>query len=543
MVRVAGVLVCLALAACSLQGLDEFELPKCESDEDCARGVAAPAGLPKTCRAYACVEGTCERLAEGCDGSDNDCDGRVDEGVFLEAEASVLASDLRADLPILWGETGAGTAFSFVDSIGARLQSVAAAPALPSPLTFQSHASDALSDATLEATCKQSLPDGIMNGKCFPFELAFDSQEGPTFFADVDRISCPAGTLYAGLVEGEARQTLVARGPLRRSNVFSGIDVDPQTSCSGASRKDGKFGSSAVSLSAAGDQALLASLAAKEDVCSDDAPPVAVEVLMLFHYESATQPAFGFVSGSNEGKPQVIGSTRSRSRPALLRFGAGFLLAYADTRGDIAIHYLPRAAPPPPNDGISGEASSRVGVEIPALKLPPPIVVLPFMQAPSETIALALDDADADSTVLAVAATEGCASRASLRLFTLDAQKTGPTLRSLGQPWVSEAVEPLPAVGLRTLDVQPTRSGFAQLSSKDASTAESVISGFYLSWTARDEIRVFRISDRDGQPVDPTPLVVPAASDPHVYTDGQSQLLAYREPARSSIKVRRFCQR
>jgi hypothetical protein len=356
-VAVAGL---LSFAGCSLMGLDEFELVRCREDSDCEVANRANPD-PDGCGGYECGEDGVCRLpsnVEICDGEDNDCNGWIDEGIAGIRDVEHQFEGGNTDTPFAFAtEPSSRATYVVAGGSGARGW-VIDGPNLADPATTLSYES---TGAEPERPCPtRTGPVG-----CSFSEVAVAADEEHLVYATVNRQGCDDGDLRIGLSERREspfRLWLGKSADARtqdESSIAYGVDVDSDSRCTGASREGQDEAGSVLGATrpvvasldtrpgAPGALAvwLASSSADADDPTSYCRPEVSVDVEALGVFVRSRES--GWLDGSDEGRPIVIGRTASLSHPAVVAvpstssFVTAFVAEQTGQRGIQLVHVAP----------------------------------------------------------------------------------------------------------------------------------------------------------------------------------------------------------
>lgn len=558
-------------------GTDACELYQCATETDrCvlqARDVDRDGLVAAECADSPLAQGIavdCNDLfaggAEVCNGVDDDCDGVIDEQFMAD---DMLVSPLPAERPEVLGSfggifgrvafsaepSGLATVHSQSDGTASLLFVDGTSVTGPSALA-SSRAEDltALTNIAIEPGCHTMRADGtIGSGTCTYEDVSVGVTEENLFVTYVSRGGCADGQLRAGYIERTQLGSLsiIERGPARRSNVFSGIDIDRSLTggapCTGAARGDGLTGAARPAVAAMDrtggeDQALAAWLAAPFGRAECGGAPANVEVLALHVQQDTFGETYGWVTASNEGRPQIVGQTVGGGRPGVgVWEGVGYLIAFGETAG---IRLVFVTMPESPQDfERTGAPDDRTGIETEPLALAD-LGLLAAMNA--DDIAVSFGSIRTGGVDVGIAWREGCGSGAERVFFRqVFLERDGDTI-SLGESLSASPVEltpnPAPTAGPPALAyafsglLQP---GVERADGRPTGTSQND-GGWYIAWEdgsnpelgGVEDQRVYarRVSEADGALIDSDELIAlhPPGdlrrTRPTVYRDGENRV-------------------
>ncbi len=380
---------------------------------------------------------------EVCNGRDDDCDGVIDERYSVEDVATNALPDPNTPTMMFFTagfsdnglsgygtgsglavthSTGTTTIFGLVDGSGAI-----------GPITMTSRRAanlDSITDPDLVAGCDQIEPGvgiGFQSGMCAFAEVGVGLTTANVFVAGLTTERCTLGQLRVGYFERTQATGagVVQRGPLARSNAFFGIDVtttdpDPSLRCTGASRASGIRGAARTTVAAmdlgVNDQALAAWIAdpISRGPCGGG-DPRDVEVLGLHVQRHDLATPYGWVTASNEGAQQAVGSTTQGGPPAVAAWSdRGYLVGFGAPVSGINLVFVGQMARPPAFD--PGHAvETRDGLET------PPLTITPLLSIPTagqvSDVAIAFGSIRAGGIDVGLTWREGCGTASQTLLF------------------------------------------------------------------------------------------------------------------------------
>ena len=558
-------------------GVTDIDLARCQTDEDCLP-LSERKGLHPDCLRYACTEeGACVIRpddVEVWDGFDNDCDGLIDEP-NVDAEGNVTQTITPEVTTLVEGvPSSARIVYTSTTSVGAiaawsdpddetgdgwfvRLSSEGETVERMSylrgayELGADPRRSPSLYQSELEPGCYRRDGDSVIGGDenlCNFREIAlgltdtsFLNERSAVFVASVNDRGCSPGQLRVGYFDlgDTVSPEVILRGPHRRSNSYFGVDLTEDGSCSGGTRPEGASRGVArptmavIEREGHSPQALVAWIGDRNDRDTCGGNPAPVEVIGVHLEKGFFEEWFGWTTTTWEAVPQTLGSTTGGGAPAVAALtDVGYLVAYGDGAGDLALYFVPAAQDPPEYDGftccIDGDTRpecdgidlicndhqrDRTGLETDAIG---GIIALGNIDsttgAPIDHVTISIGTITDDLVELGLVWREGCEDEdtsivfrrvtlATVRGVPVEIDEVG--FNELLASSVSES-QPLGAPAVAYWPTGFVTAGFGRDGSREATTGD--LGGWYVAWVevvgGTERVYVRRILELDGRALD-----------------------------------------
>lgn len=372
------------------------------------------------------------RQVEAPDGIDNDCDGVIDEGVWMAGAAVALGA---APSPVVTfagsvrGDGTAAVATTSGDGQGALVR-VEGGALRVAPVTYRSVYQDF--SMTREAAGRCSYPDVASGAACDLGDLAAaETSPSQWLSASVNTVGCASGQLRLGwFSDADFAVVLDARPDGRGSNVGFGVDVGPGSHCGGVSRTTPVRGAARPSIAAlpaaAGQRprglVTWHARAANAVACG---VPANVEALGVWLASGPDERGMtrSWVMATDAGRPRVLGVTGGGGRVATAVMGEGdFVVAYGRQDGAIAVHVVPGFTAPAVGASVPLDASRSV------------FVLAASATAPIDGVVIAPGATREGRPELGVAWREGCGPGGAIRFARVRLDPSDPARSDASAP-------------------------------------------------------------------------------------------------------------
>jgi hypothetical protein len=227
----------LAAASCSLTGITDIEVGKCETDKECTDALNPDEGFYADCAAFLCVNKKCEPVGgEICDGLDNDCDYLIDE--LLTAERSEFLSGTTT-VETMTVARSAALSRVYLQHADAKVSSVDPESGDSAQVRMLAQASNDELDTELSEGCVTTTASTPSECNFNQTAVAGGARLG--YFAQIASNTCKGGELRVGVIDPEEDQAglsgFIDRGPGFRNPAYRGVATDGSL-CSNNGRSD-----------------------------------------------------------------------------------------------------------------------------------------------------------------------------------------------------------------------------------------------------------------------------------------------------------------